>query len=243
MITHDETNESHRAGCAECRALWAELEAIAAEARALPVLTPNRDLWQGIEARLGGTPASASAPKLEQRTTRPSIADVRATRRWFATPAVRYAAATALLMAGTAAVTWRIAGDRAAASAATGTAVTATTDGERGAGAPATTAGAAVLGTDEAVRLRTASSDADFLAMDREIETMQRLLDARRETLDTTTVRVLETNLRVIDAAIAESRAALARDPASQFLAVRLARSYTTKLTLLRSTATMPVGL
>ena len=40
----------------------------------------------------------------------------------------------------------------------------------------------------------------------------------------------------------AESRAALMKDPASQFLAAQLARSYTTKLTLLRSTATMPVG-
>lgn len=243
MITHDETNESHRAGCAECRASWAELEAIAAEARALPTLTPSRDLWQGIEARLGGTPASASVPTLERHATRPAIAGDGAARRWFTTPALRYAAATALLMAGTAAVTWRIAGDRTVAGAGTGAAVTATADGERGAGTPAATAGATVLGTDEAVWLRTASSDADFLAMDREIATMQRLLDERRETLDTTTVRVLETNLRVIDAAIAESRAALARDPASQFLALQLARSYTTKLTLLRATATMPVGL
>jgi hypothetical protein len=53
---------------------------------------------------------------------------------------------------------------------------------------------------------------------------------------------VLERNLRVIDTAIAESRAAFLRDPASQFLAAQLARSYSTKLTLLRSTATMPMG-
>ena len=48
--------------------------------------------------------------------------------------------------------------------------------------------------------------------------------------------------LAVIDQAIRESRAAFLQDPASRFLAVRLARSYTSKLTVLRDMATLPTG-
>ena len=85
--------------------------------------------------------------------------------------------------------------------------------------------------------------DADFTAMDGEIRALQELLATRRDQLDSGTVAVLERSMTLIDQAIAESRAALAKDPASQFLAAQLARSYATKLTLLRSTATLPVGI
>ena len=78
--------------------------------------------------------------------------------------------------------------------------------------------------------------------MDVEIRAMQSLLNERRAELDPNTIAVLEKSLTLIDQAISESRAALLSDPASQFLAAQLARSYSTKLTLLRSTATMPMG-
>ena len=71
---------------------------------------------------------------------------------------------------------------------------------------------------------------------------MQALLNERRAELDPSTIAVLEKSLTLIDQAISESRTALLNDPASQFLAAQLARSYNTKLTLLRATATMPVG-
>ncbi len=210
MTDHDLTNEAHRETCAECTTTWAELEAISAEARALPTLTPSRDLWAGIAARIDGAsretaPASAGRSGL-----------VRADRRWFAAPALRYAAAAVLLVTVTATVTWRIATDET---------VPVVSGEASGAG-----------------NVRTASYDADFSAMDLEIGALQALLDERRTQLDPTTVAVLEQSMRLIDQAIAESRAALANDPASQFLAAQLARSYTTKITLLRSTATMPVG-
>ena len=81
-----------------------------------------------------------------------------------------------------------------------------------------------------------------FTSMDLEIRALQTLLDERRSQLEPQTIEVLERSMTLIDQAITESRAALAKDPASQFLAAQLARSYSTKLTLLRSTATMPVG-
>lgn len=225
MTDHDLTNESHRDGCAACAATWAELEAISAEARQLPRLTPSRDLWAGIEARIGG----ADAPAVDHAT---SPAMVRARRRWFAAPVLRMAAAAALLVTATATVTWRIAHeDRTDATPAVATTPTAGT-------APAVDAPDA----SDAALVRAVAYDSEFSTMDDEIRALERIVDERRAQLDPRTVEVLRRNLDLIDRAIAESREALAADPASQFLAAQLARSYTTKLTLLRSTATLPMG-
>ena len=197
---HDETDERHRAECSTCAGLWADIELISAEARALPPLTPSRDLWRGIEARISAG-SSAVVSRVE--------------RRWYSSTAVRLATAASLLVAATAGVTWRLANDRAADDLPIVAAVPTA---------------------------RQASYEADMASMDREIGTLQSLVDAKRDQLDPRTVEVLERNLKVIDQAIAESRAAFLQDPASGFLATRLARSYSNKLTLLRSTATMPFG-
>ena len=200
MTEHDVTNASHRAACTTCAGEWAELDAISAAARALPLLTPSRDLWSGIDARLGGN-AHTSGSAL-----------ARAERRWFRSPTLRMATAATLLVVASSAVTWRVATDRHD-SAPTGS-----------------------------PRYSQASYESDFAAMDVEIRAMQSLLNERRAELDPNTIAVLEKSLTLIDQAISESRAALLSDPASQFLAAQLARSYSTKLTLLRSTATMPMG-
>lgn len=202
MTEHDLTNESHREICAECTATWAELDAISAEAQKLPTLTPSRDLWAGIEARLGGESES--------------------TQRWFKAPVIRYAAAAAVLIVATATVTWRIANERPLPLVADGLSNDST--------------------GDLLVRVAAAGYEEDFVNLGREIEMLQALLDQRRHQLDSATVEIVERNLKLIDTAIAESRAAFLRDPASQFLASQLARSYATKLTLLRATATMPMG-
>jgi len=73
-----------------------------------------------------------------------------------------------------------------------------------------------------------------------EIGKLQDILQTRRAELDTITVAVLEKNLTLIDQAIRESRAALAADPASTFLAGRLNHAFDTKLELLRAVATLP---
>lgn len=84
---HELENEQHRAVCDECRTLWAELDAISAEAAALPQLTPSRDLWTGIEARIAHT----ARPKMWQSQT------------------FRLAIAATLLVAVSSGVTWRLA--------------------------------------------------------------------------------------------------------------------------------------
>lgn len=202
--THDVTNEQHRAECGECRQLWAELDAISAEAAHLPSLAPSRDLWSGIEARIGGAPA---------------VAPIRSVPQWYRAPAFRLAIAASLLIAVTSAVTWRIATEPT----------------------PSDTMATAPVTEESAVHL--AAFSASMTQMDREIATLQEIVTERRTALDPKTIEILEANLAVIDAAIAESRAALDADPASQFLAAQFARAYTSKLTLLRDAATLPVGI
>ncbi len=235
MTEHDLTDEAHREVCAECTATWAELEAISAEARALPTLTPSRDLWAGIEARIGGAADMRSRSETETMlAAAPALAKAR--KRWFDAPALRYAAAATFLVATTATITWNIASGRTAAPAI------ATV----GSGTPATATDApnAIDDStgDRLVAIRAAGYEEGFTSVGLEIQTLQALLDQRRSTLDSATIAIVERNLRLIDTAIAESRAAFLRDPASQFLAAQLARSYNTKLTLLRATATMPMG-
>lgn len=201
---HDVTDELHRAECAACRTLWTELESISAEAARLPLLTPSRDLWRGIESRI-----SASSP--------------RAGRRFYSTQTFRLAIAASLLVMVSSAITWRVATS------------------------PATTSAVAALPADAANpvenALHLASFNASVSQMDREIAALQVIMAERRAELEPQTVAVLEASLRLIDQAIAESRAALEADPASQFLTTQFTRAYTSKLTLLRDAATLPIGI
>jgi electron transfer flavoprotein alpha subunit len=217
---HDVTNEQHRAECGECKQLWAELDAISAEAAQLPMLAPSRDLWSGIEARIGGAVTAVPASSAPTHAT-----PLHSASRWYRSQAFRLAMAASLLVAATSAVTWRIA-TAPSASVATATA----------------TADATTDATEESA-VHLASFSASVSQMDHEIATLQQIVTERRGGLDPKTVAVLETNLALIDAAIAESRAALDADPASQFLAAQFARAYTSKLTLLRDAATLPVGI
>jgi hypothetical protein len=75
----------------------------------------------------------------------------------------------------------------------------------------------------------------------REIARLRQIVDQRRPTLDTATVSVIERNLTIIDQAIRESRAALARDPASALLNEKLNNALEQKVELLRAAALLPV--
>jgi hypothetical protein len=75
---------------------------------------------------------------------------------------------------------------------------------------------------------------------DREISKLRTIVRQRRGQLDPATVAVLEQSIAVIDSAIAQSRAALAKDPASGFLATQLNHSLEKKVELLRTAALLP---
>jgi hypothetical protein len=99
----------HQSACVDCAALVRDLEAIVAESQALPGMTPSRDLWSGIEARLDTTVIPISAAAAQTRVAR--------------TVSVRtFAIAATMLVAVTSGITWRLAvrGDAARGDAARG---------------------------------------------------------------------------------------------------------------------------
>jgi len=220
--THDVLilDETHRASCAECAALWHELEMIGADAAKLPPLVPSRDLWAGIDARISGV----AAPKITRFVT-PSAPMRSPVSPWTIRPVFRLAVAASLLVAVSSAVTWRIARGPTASPSAPSEDIAANVDAQT------------------ASDLHLASFQGSVRSMEDEIATLERIVATRRAELDPRTVRVLEQNLQLIDRAIAESREALTADPASAYLSAQYARAYTSKLTLLRDVATLPTGI
>ena len=186
-----------------------ELRAIVRAAAELPPLSPSRDLWAGIAARIEAPVVALPVHAVETAPAR--------------LPWRRLAIAASLLVMATAGVTYSIV-KRGAPAQVAATGDSATVD----AALPAATVQAASLQTAEQT-------------YDREIGAMRKIVDERRKELDPATVSVLEKNLKLIDAAIAESKAALAKDPASAFLQDRLTHAYDTKLQLLRGVANIPL--
>lgn len=187
---------AHLGSCAGCREQERALRALLAEAAALPrELRPERDLWPGIEARLSARPA----------LLRPRPA-------W--RPAA-LAAAAAVLVALSSAVTWRLASRR-----------------ERpeqvvvGSGVAATLRPAVAGDTPDLLDAERgyARATSDLLAA----------LAARRGSLPTETLDAVERNMKVIDEALASLRVALASDPGNPELTQLLAATHKRKLDTLR---------
>ena len=245
-----EAFERHAESCAHCRPILEERKAIVASAGALGPIEPPRDLWSGIEARIG----TQVVPLGSRRTM----------------PLARTLVAAVVLMAVTAGVTWQLArhgapqGEKAPAIAAasndqpspTGTTgpviVTSPPQVASNEGAgntpPRTTVSAvkAPAATPrsgdqmvQAVRNdgRTVSTAQLY---DNEITRLHAVIQQRRGELDPKTVAAIERSLAVIDTAIAQARSALARDPASRFLNGRLTDALDKKVELLRTTAMLP---
>lgn len=262
--------EAHAAECARCGALIADLHGLSAEAAALPVLRPERDLWAGIAARIEAPVvplSSAPSPALrnaqvDRRAEPRARTTVAVSRRWLA-------AAAAVLVASTAGATYlatRGTGDLAPTVAVAPTTPVAPPtdpsplDPTPSAPAPppvvatvtqpataresaAPTALAAPSARLVARRDARRSIDATVpgaVAYDSAIATLRTAVGARRQDLDSSTVAILERNLRIIDAAILQSRQALARDPGSAFLGRALTNALDRKLELLRTVAMLP---
>ncbi len=187
-----------------------EIEAIRAAAAKLPLVEPSRDLWPGIEARLGA--------QMVDIDSRP-----RARSRGIVVSARMLAIAAAVLMMATAGTTYMVLRDRMTGG---GTAVAA----DRG-----PRAGQAGLVTPASLTV-----GGEFGAYTEEIDDLQEAIAERRSRLDPATIAVIERNLRVIDAAIEESRRALAKDPNSELLAALLSEALASKVRLLRQAALLP---
>ena len=230
--------EQHIVGCVRCAGLVRDLEGIRRDAAALPVLVPSRDLWPEIEARI-----QAPVISLDQaRTSAPR----RSRNVWW------MGAAAAALVAVTAGVTHVLTKAQGGSPATMVIAsdppvvrpldsVPADTQVE-----PAERAATPDAETPDARRTPRSTPESATLVgsavseYDRDVARLRAILQERRSELDSSTVTVLERNLELIDRAIAESRAALERDPGSEFLADQLARVMTKKVAILRTAALLP---
>ena len=229
--------DAHCAQCASCAAILGDLQAIRQSAATLPPLRPARDLWADVERRI-----AAPVVVLDERRRVPA---------WARRAPWRQLAAAVVLMAATAGVTYTVATrsggtdatvaaagpaapDSAPVSAPVATGLPADGGGRAtvAAAPPSAASGAQRSSTRTVAATAAPAAEATY---DREIAQMRRLLDARSGSLDDSTVAVLRRNLGIIDAAIRESRAALARDPASRLLNEQLTDALDQKLALMRT--------
>jgi len=245
--------EQHLGECVRCASLLRDIENISKEAAAMPDLVPSRDLWQGIEARIAAPVIPLAARPERQR---------RFARAWMGV-------AAAALIVSTAGITYMLTA-RSIGTAQTGALAqisppTTGPESNRGpdSGATATSPGLGVAGTPDRAPSGLAPSDVtpgrprspaslasqsnadrahSDLVYGKEIDMLQRIVSQRRTQLDSSTVAIIERNLKIIDAAIEQSRAALARDPASRMLDKQLTHALDKKVELLRTAAMLPAS-
>ena len=239
------TAEIHVRNCVRCTGLLDDLAGIRAEASALPALTPSRDLWSGIAARI-------EAPVVEIGSRPRGHAPARHIHRaWLA------AAAVALITLSSGTTYWMTRGVTPAASPVVasndptpvvapeermplvGTVLPPDVANEPDVMRSKPSPTKAVL-RNVTRRTRPANAPSLERTYEREVVALRRILTERSESLDPSTVAVLEASLKMIDQAILQSRQALAADPASGFLRGQLNKALDHKVEVLRTAAMLP---
>jgi anti-sigma factor RsiW len=248
--------EMHLRECVRCASLVRDIENIRKEASALPDLVPARDLWEGIEARIAAPVIPLATRPEPQRRLSP----------------VWMGVAAAALIVSTAGITYQLTARSLASDQIVSAAPTiqspSQTQPQGNAGSIPKTANPAVASTSQQVggnsggggseqigvvqragvpaRLASQTAQADRSQSEviygKEIALLQRIVSQRKTQLDSSTVAIIEKNLEIIDAAIEQSRAALARDPASMLLSEQLTHALDKKVELLRTAALLPAS-
>ncbi len=238
--------ESHAVGCEDCGPLLGDLRRLRIDAANLPELVPSRDLWSGIASRieapvlsLPGSGAGSRAPLDE--STRPwprrrgtgrdhgdGDALGRGWTRWTGGP-VDSQRQTAQRPAPTPTPT--VSSPAVAAGARLGCSGQPASPVHRSTGPTVA----------QPVHLASNKPSAEQ-TYDREIARLLVVYNQRRPNLDSTTIAVVKKNLKIIDDAIAQTKIALRRDPASQYLMESLNDAFDTKVQLLRKVAMLPSG-
>jgi len=247
--------EAHALDCDACGALLADLRRLSIGAANLPELSPSRDLWDGIAARIDA-PVIPIGTRGEPR--------VRFGGRVGRDRGVLRAAAIAasLLVAAAlgAVVTFNVMSSRTIIQVAKGP-QTRSPNGVVKSGSNATVAPDSTLqprivavppidSSADSTLATTSGSNVALVAsvpngtaertFDAEITRLRTIVQRRRSQLDPVTIGVIERNLKVIDDAIGQCRAALAKDPASRFLIESLNHALENKVELLRTAAMLP---
>jgi hypothetical protein len=242
--------ESHALACVDCGALLADLRKLRIDASNLPVLSPSRDLWEGISGRIDAPVIPLRAGNSER------VEVIRSWRRW-----APLMAAAVLLIAVTSASTYyltiqsrdaettiasalaRSVTDSALPRPSIEQPTTVAAAGSRGTEhvdrQPASTQREASATAASNVRLTTAKPSAEQVYTS-EIARLRVIVDRRRTQLDPVTISIIERNLKVIDEAIAQCKLALTKDPASRFLMESLNNAFENKVELLRTATMLP---
>jgi anti-sigma factor RsiW len=244
--------EAHAASCDACGALLADLRTLQVDASKLPELSPKRDLWAGIAARIE-TPVvelknGGTAERWNGGTEKPA----RTSRLWIGLAAAGLIAVTATITheltkrsiaiapsQRTAAVQSRPDTSRRATPATQVANIDSVPPFHPSTVPPSRSTGPAAATTRLASSKASAKPSAEQ-TYETEISRLRAVLNYRRPRLDSSTVAVVEHNLRVIDDAIAQCKQALRKDPASRFLMESLNDALDTKVQLLRTAATLP---
>jgi hypothetical protein len=235
-----------------------DLENIRDEAAALPDLVPSRDLWTGIEARIAAPVIPLAARPERQKRPVPAWMGIAAAALIVSTAGVTYLlTARSFRSGGDARIGVVTPSSQPLATGATSTDETTPAPESGGAGVPQSTpeqpdrarlaqrsTGTSRSGVPATLASQSrpgpAQSDAVY---GKEIEMLQNIVKQRQPQLDSSTVAVIQKNLEIIDTAIAQSRAALAKDPASRMLNQQLAHALDKKVELLRTAAMLPVSI
>jgi Putative zinc-finger len=215
--------EAHLRHCVACGAVLADLKRIVVRARDLDDRPPARDLWSGIAARIGASPAT------DDRGDLVDLDATRRRRRWsFSLPELAAAGIALMLLSGGAA--WLL-------HPVTSTVVAARNPAAESRVTPGLTPALAPSGS---FRIGLSPSRrAAGLSYDAAVADLEGVLTAGRGRLDSTTVRVIERNLATIDSAIAQAQRAVAADSANAYLNSHLAETMRRKLELLRQAAAL----
>jgi hypothetical protein len=225
--------DAHVSTCVRCAGLVRDLDELQTDARQLPELAPSRDLWDGIAARIEAPVIPLASGSRDVRWRRP----------------VWLGAAAAALVVLTAGVTYRVAAWRLGSGSVSTVAVAPPPTGAGGIVRDSAPLAVPVRPESVATPLTPDTIPAGRVppvpksaasTYDAEIGRLRNVLADRRSELDPKTSAILDHNLQVIDGAIAESRAALARDPASRFLTDQLNNALEKKLEVLRTAALLP---
>ena len=239
--------EEHLNECVRCTSLLRDIENISKQAAALPDMVPSRDLWQGIEARIAAPVIPLAARPARQRRAVPAWMGVAAAALVASTAGITY---TLTARSFGATPTTAVARINAPDSQTQTTGTTPTSPVDAGAAgsqsATASPANTAVpdrsLPPVSLVKATATDREHSDQVYGKEIDMLQNIVSQRRTQLDSSTVAVIEKNLKIIDRAIEQSRAALAKDPASRMLDQQLTHALDKKVELLRTAAMLPAN-
>jgi anti-sigma factor RsiW len=244
--------EMHLRECVRCASLVRDIENIRKEASALPDLVPARDLWEGIEARIAAPVIPLATRPERQRRIAPAWMGVAAAALIVATAGITYTLTARSLgpdQRAVAAQSIQPAGLTQTQSTAgsvpepTNTAVATASQQVTGKSGGGTAQIGAAQRAGVPARLASQNDRSQSEAIyGREIALLQKIVSQRKTQLDSSTVAIIERNLEIIDAAIEQSKAALARDPASMLLSDQLTHALDKKVELLRTAALLPAS-